>query len=93
MPLVVFDLRGNAPAGLGAIPQHAWFRFQRVAEQAGTALLVLVPRPMACGARWRLRLDSCFDLGALEKEQVEMLGSLRLKVVRAPGHGFVAAVG
>ncbi|HPA17399.1 MAG TPA: hypothetical protein PLU30_06600 [Verrucomicrobiae bacterium] len=93
VPLVVLDLRGNPPAELGSIPQHAWFRFLRVAEQAGTVLLALVPRPMACGARWRLRLDSRFDLGALERGQVEMLRSLRMEIVRARGPGMAAAVG
>lgn len=89
--LVILDLRGNGAAELRAIPQHAWFRFQRVAEEAGTTLLVLAARPCAGGVRWRLRLDSRFDIGALEMRQIEILRSLRLELVRGR-EGFLEAV-
>lgn len=87
VPLVVLDLRGNPPLELGGMPQHAWYRFQRVAWEAGTVLLVVVPRPVACGVRWRLRLDSGFDLGAMERERADLLGALRMEVVRGLGLG------
>lgn len=93
VPLVVLDLRGNAPAELGAIPPRGWFRFQRVTGQAGTVLLAVVPRPQVSAARWRLRLDSRFDLAALERGRSELLASLRVGVVRGRGMGTAAAAG
>ena len=83
--LVIFDLRGNCPTELRDIPQHAWFRFQRVAQAAGTVLLVLAVRPSACGVRWRLRMESHLGIDALERKQIETLRSLRLELVRGRG--------
>lgn len=88
VPLVLMDLRGNAAPELCAIPQHAWFRFQRVAGDAGTALLVAVQRSVVRGVRWRLRLDSRFDLGALQKERAALLGDLCVEVLRGGAGGI-----
>ncbi len=93
VPLVVLDLRGNASRELAGIPQHGWFRFQRVAAVAGTALVVISPRPQVRAARWRLRVDSRFDLAALGLGRAELLEALRVGVMRGRGAGASAAAG
>ena len=65
-PLILLDLRWNAPRRLHRIASNVWYRLQRVVEQSSTTLVVFTPRPMVVSAEVRLKLKQGFRIESCE---------------------------
>jgi hypothetical protein len=82
LPLVMMDLRRCPALSLRKIPSSTWYRFQRIAEQGTTALVVFTPRPLVNSAAIRVRTDAGFSLHSIEETHDELLTRLRCELVR-----------
>jgi hypothetical protein len=83
LPLIALDLKMNPAAELRRISGTTWYRLQRVARQAVTALVVLTPRPLVPGVQARLLLDSAFTLESLPENTENLASDLRFELVRS----------
>jgi hypothetical protein len=88
VPLVLLDLTLNPAAQLKKIPATTWYRFQRILEQASTALLVLTPHALVNGVPARLSLHGRFRLDALAKTEAELLAGLKIELIKSHAHEF-----
>jgi hypothetical protein len=83
LPLVVMDLRSNDEKQLRKVPSTTWYRFQRIAEQGTTALVVLTPRAMVNSAEVRVQISAQLKLDDLEKEHEELVTKLEFDLIRS----------
>ena len=80
---VILDLAANPAADLRKISASAWYRFQRLVEQNGVALLVLTPRAMVSSAHSRLALKKNFVLEDVELNQEALLEKIKIEVIHS----------
>ena len=84
VPLVFLDLAANPARQLRKIQSTAWFRFQRILEQASTVCVVLTPVTMVSAAPVRITLKpAAFSLDMLERNREELLGELKFEIADA----------
>ena len=83
LPLVVIDLKLNAPAQLRKAPAAAWHRFARLLEQNAVTVLVITPHAMVHGAGCRVECASHLGLDALHGDTAEVPPELRFTLLRS----------
>ncbi len=79
LPLVALDLQLNPPEELRRIPASTWYRFQRILENGGGALLVLTPRAMIASAAVRITLSGRWSLDAMNEQRAEHFPEVLLR--------------
>ncbi|MDB6025804.1 MAG: hypothetical protein JWM68_2027 [Verrucomicrobiales bacterium] len=82
LPLLILDLQLNPSTQLRKIPSSIWYRLQRIVEATSTIFVVFTPHAMVGCAQSRLNLQSHFALNALEKNQSELLGKLKVELTQ-----------
>lgn len=82
LPVVILDLKMNPAAQTQKISPTAWYRLQRLAQPAATALLVLTARPMVGNADARLALENRFDPAAISQDEPALLAELKFELTR-----------
>jgi hypothetical protein len=82
LPVVVIDLKLNPVAQLRRIPSSVWHRFSRLAEQNGSAILVITPFAMVGGAAARVSVDAGLGPSDHAVGPGTVLGRLRFELLR-----------
>jgi hypothetical protein len=82
LPVVILDLKMNPIAQTQKIAATTWYRLQRLAQPAATALLVLSARPMVGNADARVMLENRFSMAALSQDQAALLAELKFELIR-----------
>ena len=80
VPFAILDLQLNPATQLRKIPSSTWYRLQRILEAGSTVFVVLTPQAMVGCAQVRLNLQSRFSFEALEKNESELLGKLKVEL-------------
>jgi hypothetical protein len=90
--LLVLDLQNLPARQLRRIPPNTWHRFQRVMEQQGnTVFVVITLYPMVEGARMRVRADLRWPLDAMWTRRRQLVERMSLSVREKGGQSRVAA--
>jgi len=80
LALVLLDLQAAPLAQLRRIPASTWHRFQRLAEQTASAVVVLTPQPMVEGARVRIATNGNWTLSAQRRWRSELVAAMPARV-------------
>jgi hypothetical protein len=88
LSLVLLDLQAVPLAQLRRIPASTWHRFQRLAEQTTSALVILTPQPVVESARVRIATGGQWTLNAQRHWRSELISALPLRVF--PRHSVPA---
>lgn len=70
--VAILDFAFTPLKELRRVPSTAWFRLERMINDAATALLVITPEPVITSAQSRLRLEKKFTFASL-KQREELL--------------------
>jgi hypothetical protein len=85
LSLILLDLQGVPAAQLRRIPANTWHRFQRLAEQTTSALVVLTPQPTVESARVRIATGGKWTLAVQRRWRGELIAELPLRVFPRQG--------
>ncbi|MEO6789182.1 MAG: hypothetical protein ABI318_23915 [Chthoniobacteraceae bacterium] len=81
LSLVLLDLQAVPSAQLRRIPASTWHRFQRLAEQTSSALVVLTPQPIVESARVRIATGGKWTLAAQRRWRGELAAAMPARVI------------
>jgi hypothetical protein len=85
LSLILLDLQGVPAAQLRRIPANTWHRFQRLAEQTTSALVVLTPQPTVESARVRIATSGRWTLAAQRRWRSELIAEMPVRVFPRQG--------
>jgi hypothetical protein len=80
LALILLDFQAAPLREIRRIPASTWHRFQRLAEPASTALVILTTQPLVEGARARIVLRERWTLRAMRERRGALLQQLEPQV-------------
>lgn len=93
LSLVLLDFQAVPLAQLRRIPASTWHRFQRLAEQTSSALVVLTPQPMVESARVRIATHGRWTLAAQRRWRGELIAQMPVRVFPRQSPALFETVG